>query len=321
MESKRLLAGGRTPMNIRSISDNDSNSPSKIMGIKELLRYQMEEKKLLEIQTKLKDQEIMSALQEKDKNADDDDKKKFDKFKHKKEEYLHALREQMKENAKIRNVDNEMTDRERNLNKSKLEQLNYQSPSLIKKVIPKIDNKNKTRNNIIPTKPQTFDVIPKPFEENDFKTLDQTTDLKIPNIMHKGVKKLEEIENKKVLTSIDNITEVPPIPNSRNYHLAKMNTDIKQNLSTKVSKDSFIQNGKACLDTSYLKQSIGKFRLHLYFIITSKINIENRGQSFDPALPNIINQIQNKQVEPMIKERMMLNYKENKANKVKFCIS
>lgn len=74
VDPKRLFAEGNTPTNLLSSIDNDLTPTSKNMGVKDLLRFQMIEKKLLEVQTKLHDQEIMSALQQKEKNEDDIDK-------------------------------------------------------------------------------------------------------------------------------------------------------------------------------------------------------------------------------------------------------
>lgn len=85
----------------------------------DLLRFQMEEKKLLELQAKLKDQDYIHSVQQKDKTAEDTDKKNFIKLRLQKEEYLKALKEQIKQQNRYKQQDNASFEQEGRLKKKR----------------------------------------------------------------------------------------------------------------------------------------------------------------------------------------------------------
>lgn len=179
------------------------------------------------------------------------------KFKHQQLEYSKALRDQMKEKEKLKYEDSDMNERERNINKSKLDQINSQSPIEINRANLKLD-KAKSRNHNLP-KPHTYDIIAKRAEENEIQRSDLNSEVHMPNIKQKEIKTTDELfVQNNVLSQIQNLNGGFITPNSRNYHFVKTNTEIKQKISTRNPKESLIQNGKACLEVSYLKPSTSK---------------------------------------------------------------
>ena len=66
-----------SPANINQSAQSGRISPIKTVGIMDLLKYQIEEKRLLELQSKLKDKEMMNLIIQKDEDLNNFDNSVF----------------------------------------------------------------------------------------------------------------------------------------------------------------------------------------------------------------------------------------------------
>lgn len=94
-----------SPTHMLNLKLEDASSPKKHVGVKDLLRAQMEERKLLEIQQRIKDQDYYNYIQKRDKSAFDAEEKSKQKYRRQQDDYLKALKDQMKEQHKQKLVE------------------------------------------------------------------------------------------------------------------------------------------------------------------------------------------------------------------------
>ena len=79
MITKSTIVGKAVPSSFTPVNGNTAIhsgrvSPSQTIGVMDLLKYQMEEKRLLELKFKLKDKEIMNLMMQNDEELNQHDR-------------------------------------------------------------------------------------------------------------------------------------------------------------------------------------------------------------------------------------------------------
>jgi hypothetical protein len=220
------------PNNRLNLKLNDTPSPNKIVDVKDLLRAQIEEKKLLEIQEKIKDQDYINFIQKRDKSINEEEYQTRMKSQQKRKEYLKDLQQQIKSNEEHKLHDFEMNVTEKKLNRQRIKEMLKNHPERHKRKQQKLELlKSRNKENYLRQTPKTFSLVQEP-APSQIKTLDFTKDIIMPDI-----KKEPTINTTYQPPSPPKYpTRTPSIP-SRNYHYSRTN-DIKQpiNITHRVQK-------------------------------------------------------------------------------------
>lgn len=251
-----------SPTHILNLKLEEVSSPNKQVDVKDLLRAQMEERKLLEIQQRIQDQDYYKYIQKRDKSAFDAEEKTKQKFKKQQDDYLRALKDQMKEQHKQKLADCEMNEREKQINRMKLKQLIKNNPERHKHRVMQEMAKSRNKENLVKPQPHTFDIVTeKPgLPDSSLKTLDLTKEVKMPGIKLKELNPTDYnfLQEQKALEIDRERNKTPSLP-PRNYHYAKIvnnNSDLK--LSKKLSKEENLQSGTVATNISYANMNTGK---------------------------------------------------------------
>jgi len=252
-----LATTSYSPKEKPSLRIDVSSSPNKNFNVKDLLRAQIEEKKLLGLKERLLDKDYMDSIQKREKFADETDFNNKLKFKQRKDNYLKDLRQQIKDQHDNKVNDMGMNEREFKINKQKLKQMIKNDPERHRRKAMRAEAIRSRNVEMQQSKPQTFDV------RNDYsgdqdeqtKTLDLTKQVKMPEISRK--------EKTIVPSTYDQETQLPqnhrtqnrtPSISSRNYHYAKHNTNITHRLNTKSSQNIELQHGRLNINQTYSDQ-------------------------------------------------------------------
>lgn len=191
MTNLGLAPSNSSPINNVNLKLIDSNSPTKNFGVKDLLKAQIEEKRLLEIKNKIKDRNYYNLIQKNDEDASNQENENRAKNKLVRDSYIKSLKDQMREQQRSKFGGFEMDDREKKINREQLKMLVKANPLRHKRKAMKLGTVKSRNGNVFEAKTHdrqenaTFDYSRKINVDrsvDDIKVLDLTKDVKMPTI-------------------------------------------------------------------------------------------------------------------------------------------
>lgn len=191
MTNLGLAPSNSSPINNINLKLINSNSSTKNYGVKDLLKAQIEEKRLLEIKNKIKDRRYYNLIQKNDEDASNQENENRAKNKLVRDSYLKSLKDQMREQQRSKFGGFEMDDREKKINREQLKMLVKANPLRHKRKAMKLDTIKSRNGNIFEAKTQerhentTFDYSRQINDDksvDNIKVLDLTKEVKMPNI-------------------------------------------------------------------------------------------------------------------------------------------
>ncbi|CAI2384874.1 unnamed protein product [Moneuplotes crassus] len=278
--------------NIRNLSPNSNpaskyaSNEKKANNMNDILKAQIEEKKLLEMKQKLKDQTYSEYIQRKDSEAESAERKSQNLYRQAKVNYLQSLKEQMREQQQMKYSWVEMDEREKKINRQKLKELARASPDRYRRKAQKLEalslkNTNKIRDEYGGAKTDRPINMGTTDSVDNIKTLDFTNDAKMPKLVKKEVR-----------------IQKPPISDPKGYitdsskdrtpRLPLRNSQYGKSILTTPPKYEYQSSNEGQISMSQYKNAEDKsrnrnFLKNAYSDFTKK----SIGDGYHPSLPLI----------------------------------